>query len=143
MSASIKAPRRPLSRLDRAIIALHGVVAAVFGIIGFLEADDPGWRDVQRLVIVMLVGLWVSGIVVVGVLARLVGKRFAGHGGALAERHPSILELSDRLQHHGARAQLATRELHRARRSVGGGQRATALHEAQLGDVLSRLVGGT
>ena len=47
----------------------------MFGIIGFLEADDPGWRDVQRLVIVMLVGLWVSGIVVVGVFARLVGNQ--------------------------------------------------------------------
>ncbi|NNL14555.1 MAG: hypothetical protein HKO82_12825 [Acidimicrobiia bacterium] len=75
MSAAIKAQRRPLSRLDRAIIALHGVVAVVFGIIGFLEADDPGWRDLQRFVIVMLVGLWVSGIVVVGVLARLVGNQ--------------------------------------------------------------------
>ena len=66
--------RRPLSRIDRGILALHGLVAAGVGVAGFIGANDPDWGDVQRLVIVMLIGLWAGGIAIMAVLARLVSN---------------------------------------------------------------------
>ena len=62
MRTTAKHARRPLSLLDKAILATHGLVAAVFGISGFVSADDPGFGDLQRLVVIMLTGLWGGGI---------------------------------------------------------------------------------
>lgn len=71
MGTPSQRPRRPLSRVDRAILVLHGLVAAAFGVVGFVDVD-PDWAGLQRTLIVMLVGLWAGGIVATAVIARLV-----------------------------------------------------------------------
>lgn len=68
--------RRPLSAFERVVIALHCVAAGVVGVVGFASATDPGWRDLQRLLILMLIGLWVGGIVAMAVIARLVNNKW-------------------------------------------------------------------
>lgn len=77
MNSVVKRPRRPLSRLDRAILGLHGAVAGVIGVVGFLQANDPDWGGLQRLAIVMLIGLWAGGIVAMAAIARLVSNQWA------------------------------------------------------------------
>jgi len=77
MNTMTQRPRRSLSRIERAILAIHGLVAAVVGIIGFIGANDPGFGDLQRIVIVMLVGLWAMGIVAIGLAARLIANQWA------------------------------------------------------------------
>ncbi len=77
MTTSSEKQRRTLSTFDRSILALHGLVAGVVGTVGILGANDPGWGDLQRLVVVMLIGLWVAGIVVVGLIARLFTNKWA------------------------------------------------------------------
>lgn len=52
------------------MIALHGLTALVIGVIAFVGANDPGWRDVQRLVVVMMISLWAGGIALSAVAAR-------------------------------------------------------------------------
>ena len=76
MSTTAREPRRPLSNVDRAILALHALVAGVVGVIAFVGANDPGWGDLQRLVVVMLISLWAAGIVAMAVLARMVNNRW-------------------------------------------------------------------
>jgi hypothetical protein len=75
MSTTTTTPRRSFSRLERAILAVHGVFAAAFGVIGFLGADDPDWGDLQRLVVIMLVGVWVAGVAASAALAWRVNHR--------------------------------------------------------------------
>ncbi len=65
-------PRPPLSRVDQAILALHGIVACVLGTAAFLGADDPEFGSLQRIVVVMIIGLWLGGIVLMGVITRYV-----------------------------------------------------------------------
>ena len=76
MTTTAREPRRPLSTVDRAILTIHGLVAGVVGVIAFVGANDPGWGDLQRLVIVMLIGLWAAGIVAMSVFARMVNNRW-------------------------------------------------------------------
>ena len=76
MSMTAKQSRRPLSRLDKAILATHGAVAALFGISGFISANDPGFGDLQRVVVMMLTGLWGGGIVAMAVIAQLITNRW-------------------------------------------------------------------
>ncbi|NNF64888.1 MAG: hypothetical protein HKN07_11615 [Acidimicrobiia bacterium] len=73
-----RSPRPPLSTVDRTILALHGIVATVLGIISFASATDPGFGSLQRIVIVMLVGLWIGGVVLMGVIARYAISSVAG-----------------------------------------------------------------
>lgn len=68
--------RRPLSTLDRSILALHGLAAGIVGVIAFLGANDPDWGDLQRIVILMLIGLWVAGIVAMSFVVRLVKSQW-------------------------------------------------------------------
>lgn len=63
-----------LSPVDKGILALHVLAAGVFGAVGIAGANDPDWGDLQRFVIVMFVGAWVAGVLVVGLLARRVEK---------------------------------------------------------------------
>jgi hypothetical protein len=77
MSNANPSPLRNLSRLDTTIIALHAVVAFGVGVIGFFQVDDPGFRDLQRLVILMMIGLWAAGIVATAVIARLIANQWA------------------------------------------------------------------
>lgn len=65
-------PHPSLSSIDRAILALHGLAAGVIGVVAFISANDPDFGDLQRIVIVMLVGLWGAGIVATGYVARMV-----------------------------------------------------------------------
>jgi len=67
--------RRPFSTLEKAIIAVQGAAALVFGAYGFVEASDPDWGDLQRIVIVMSVGIWLTGIAGAAFLSRLVDNR--------------------------------------------------------------------
>lgn len=73
--------RRPFSRLERAFVWLHGLVAGSVGIIGFFDVD-PDWAGLQRIVIVMMVGLWGAGIVATAVVARFVDNHW-GRGAIL------------------------------------------------------------
>jgi hypothetical protein len=77
MSTTTKRPRPKLSTIDRAILAVHGLVAGVVGVVAFVGANDPDWGGLQRLVIVMVIGLWAAGIVAVGLVARLITHRWA------------------------------------------------------------------
>ena len=79
-TSSTEKPNRTLTRIDRSILALHGLAAAVIGVIAFAGANDPGWGDLQRLDIVMLIGLWVAGIIAMGFVVRLVKNQWARAG---------------------------------------------------------------
>ena len=63
-------PPRRLSSLDWSILVVHTALAAGIGVVGFLGADDPGWGDLQRVVVLMLVGLWGVGILASALVAR-------------------------------------------------------------------------
>lgn len=76
MSTVVSTYRGNLSKFDLGILALHALGAAVTGIIGFIEVD-PDWAAVQRIVIVMMVGLWAGGIVVMAAIARRVSRQWA------------------------------------------------------------------
>lgn len=68
-----KRPRRPLTRVDMAILGLHGLAALTFGVIGFFDVTE-GWESLQRILIFMMVSLWVGGIALMGYLARLISN---------------------------------------------------------------------
>ena len=69
-TAPTRTPRPPLSTVDRTILALHVLVATVLGVISFASATDPGFGDLQRVVVVMLFALWIGGVALMGVIAR-------------------------------------------------------------------------
>jgi len=77
MPATTEPHRRPFSIIDRGILILHSVVAGGIGIVAFIGASDPDFGDLQRIVIVMLIGLWGLGIFAIGFFARLVSKVWA------------------------------------------------------------------
>lgn len=78
---TIDAPiRRPFSPGEKAVIAVQLVLALSFGILGIVEANDPDWGDLQRIVILMLTFVWLGGIVVSVVVARLVTGKLARVG---------------------------------------------------------------
>jgi hypothetical protein len=91
MSSTIGNPRRPFSTLDWAILCLHGLVAAGVGIAAFVGANDPEFGDLQRIVVVMFIGLWIGGIIVFGATARLVANPWARAGVLLAGPFVGIL----------------------------------------------------
>ena len=62
-----------LSTIDRAIVALHGLLVAAFGIFGFVDVDAD-WASLQRFVIAMIVGLWIGGIAVSVMVAHRIQK---------------------------------------------------------------------
>jgi hypothetical protein len=64
-----------LTRLDRTILVVHGLLAVCFGAIGFFSVGDPDWGDLQRIVVVMMVGLWLGGLAAVATVARFVRPR--------------------------------------------------------------------
>jgi hypothetical protein len=91
---STSATSRPrLSALDKGILALHVLVAAALGIIGFAGVDDPSFGDLQRFVIVMLVGAWVAGVIGAGLAARRVAHRRLRAGLLLAGPPAAMLLL--------------------------------------------------
>ncbi|MDH3306892.1 MAG: hypothetical protein OEO77_05180 [Acidimicrobiia bacterium] len=77
MTTTTEKQRRTLSTCEQSILAVHGLVAGIVGTVGFLGANDPGWGDLQRLVILMLIGLWMAGIVAMGLIARLFANKWA------------------------------------------------------------------
>ncbi|MBT8202437.1 MAG: hypothetical protein KJO87_03935 [Acidimicrobiia bacterium] len=84
---------RPLSTADKAILGGHLVLAAGFGTYGFLNATDPGWSDLQRAVVLILVGLWLGGIALMAVLARRIDHRLGRYALLLAGPFVGILLL--------------------------------------------------
>ncbi len=58
-------------------MVIHLLIALAFGIAGLLGATDPGWGDLQRLVVVLFVGVWLFGVLVMGVLTRFVDNQRA------------------------------------------------------------------
>jgi hypothetical protein len=73
MSATPTPPRR-FTVLDRAILAVHLLLAIVFGVYGLVDASDAA--SLQRLVVLILLALWVGGIVIMGVVARFISIRW-------------------------------------------------------------------
>ena len=67
--------RRVFSTAEKVIIAVQVVLALCFGVFGVLEANDPDWGDLQRVVIFMMVSVWLGTIVVSVLVARLVNSR--------------------------------------------------------------------
>ncbi|MEZ5175616.1 MAG: hypothetical protein R2823_05360 [Acidimicrobiia bacterium] len=55
-------PRSRLTKLDKSILVLQVGVATTFGIVGFVQTNDPDWGSLQRLVILFMLGLWFGGI---------------------------------------------------------------------------------
>jgi hypothetical protein len=70
-----KPTRRPFSKVEQAILALHVVALVVVTVTGWIGANDPGWSDLQRIVLLMLAGVWAGGIALTAVLARLVNNK--------------------------------------------------------------------
>lgn len=70
-----KPARRPFSTADRSIVALHVLALVVVTVMGWIGANDPGWSDLQRLVLLMLAGVWAGGIALTAVLGRLVDNK--------------------------------------------------------------------
>jgi hypothetical protein len=68
--------RRPFNRVEQIIIAGQVLFGVGFGVIGFADASDPGWQDLQRLLIAMMMGLWFAGVAGAVVVGRLVSNRF-------------------------------------------------------------------
>ena len=68
--------RPSLSRLDQTILLAHVLVAAAAGIVAFIGANDPEFGSLQRVVVVLLIGLWAGGILAMAVLARLIPNQW-------------------------------------------------------------------
>lgn len=75
--AAIDHRRRPFSTSEKVIIGVQVALALGFGVFGILEASDPDWGDLQRIVILMMVGLWLAGIACMVLVARLVSHQVA------------------------------------------------------------------
>lgn len=71
MNTATKPPPQPLSTIDKSIVALHAIVAAALGIYGFFDVD-PDWAGLQRIAIMMMIGLWAGGIAASAIIARMV-----------------------------------------------------------------------
>lgn len=69
--------RRPLSAYERTIPIAYALVAGTFGVFSYLAADDPDFGDLQRLLVVILIGLWVLSIAAVAAVARFVDNRWS------------------------------------------------------------------
>jgi hypothetical protein len=69
--------RRPFTRGEKVIIIVQVMLALGFGLFGMLEANDPDWGDLQRLVIFMIVGIWLAGIAGMVLVARLINHKVA------------------------------------------------------------------
>ena len=70
-TTSSRRPRRPLSRVDLAILGLHAVGAVILGVSGFFNVTE-GWETLQRIVVLMMVALWAGGILAMSYLARVI-----------------------------------------------------------------------
>ena len=64
--------RRDFSVAERRIIAVQFVVAVGFGAVALFQVNDPDWGDLQRFLIIVLLCIWLVGIAVSVVVARLV-----------------------------------------------------------------------
>jgi hypothetical protein len=72
--AAIEQGRRPFSTVEKVIIGVHVVLALGVGFFALLDANDPGWGDLQRLLIFMLEGIWFGAIAGTALVARLVNN---------------------------------------------------------------------
>lgn len=52
------------------------MLAAAFGIVGFIGADDPNWRGLQRLAVMTLVVLWLAGLGAAVLGGRYIEQRW-------------------------------------------------------------------
>lgn len=75
--AFIENSRRAFSTPERVIIGVQVLLALGFGIFGILDATDPDWGALQRVVIFMMVGIWLAGIAGMVLIARLVSHKVA------------------------------------------------------------------
>lgn len=66
-----------LTPVDKGILGFHVLAAAILGAIAIAGANDPDWGDLQRFVIVMFVGAWIAGVLVVGLVARRIDRVWA------------------------------------------------------------------
>jgi hypothetical protein len=73
----IERDRRMFSTVEKVLIALQVLLALGFGLFGMLQANDPDWGDLQRVVIFMMVAMWLGGIVGSVLVARLVNPKLA------------------------------------------------------------------
>lgn len=71
-----KPAKRPFSTADRALLALHVLAVVVFVIYGWFTANDPGWATLQRIVILMMAGLWAGGIAFIGLISRMIDNKW-------------------------------------------------------------------
>ncbi len=71
---TLATPRPPLTTIDKAILTLHGLTAAVVGVIALFSVTDPEFGGLQRIVIVMMIGMWAGGILVMAAIARLFSR---------------------------------------------------------------------
>ncbi|MDH3518734.1 MAG: hypothetical protein OEM66_07400 [Acidimicrobiia bacterium] len=60
-----------LSTLDRIILGMHTIIAVGLGTAGFIDSSgSDGMADLARAVLAILIGLWLAGILISGLLAR-------------------------------------------------------------------------
>jgi len=69
-----KPTRRPFSKVEQVILALHVVALVAVTVWGWIDVD-PDWSDLQRIVLLMLAGIWAGGIALTAILARLVNNK--------------------------------------------------------------------
>jgi hypothetical protein len=60
--------------VEKVIIGAHVAIALGFGFFALLDANDPDWGGLIRLLIIMLEGIWFGAIVGTALVARLVNK---------------------------------------------------------------------
>lgn len=70
-------PHAEFTKLDRTLIFLQGLLAVCLGVVGLIGANDPDWGDLQRVVVVMLTGLWLGGLAVMAILSRYIRPQWA------------------------------------------------------------------
>lgn len=64
-----------LSRFDLVLLASHVVGALVVGVLGFLDVD-PDWAGLQRIAILMIIGFWLGGVLLMYAFARRVATQW-------------------------------------------------------------------
>ncbi len=67
--------KRPFSPGEKAVVIVQLVIALSVGVAAMLDANDPDWGDLQRVVVLMLMSIWLGGIVASVVLARIFDSK--------------------------------------------------------------------
>lgn len=69
--------RRQPTRIDQWVLGIHIAAAAAFGVFGFLSSTDPEFGGLQRVLVLMIAGVWALGILVMWLIARRVESQAA------------------------------------------------------------------